>query len=89
MRSNYNFKAFKDITKRAMKMGFYWGNNQELDFCEDCSHAFIDSDVCPKCGSTHITRIERMNGYIGLASIRGRTMYSDHKLQEFKDRVSM
>ena len=89
MRSNYNFKAFKDITKRAMKMGFYWGNNQELDFCEDCSHAFIDSDVCPKCGSTHITRIERMNGYIGLASIRGRTMYSDHKLQEFKERVSM
>lgn len=89
MRSNYNFKAFKDITKRAMKMGFYWGNNQELDFCEDCSHAFIDSDVCPKCGSTHITRIERMNGYIGLASIHGRTMYSDHKLQEFKDRVSM
>lgn len=89
MRSNYNFKAFKDITKRAMRMGFYWGNNQELDFCEDCSHAFIDSDVCPKCGSTHITRIERMNGYIGLASIRGRTMYSDHKLQEFKDRVSM
>ena len=89
MRSNYNFKAFKDITKRAMRMGFYWGNNQELDFCEDCSHAFIDSDVCPKCGSTHITRIERMNGYIGLASIRGRTMYSDHKLQEFKERVSM
>lgn len=27
MRSNYNFKAFKDITLRAMKMGFYWGNN--------------------------------------------------------------
>ena len=28
MRSNYNFDAFKILTRRAMKMGFYWGNNQ-------------------------------------------------------------
>lgn len=89
MRSNYNFEAFKKITRRAMKLGFYWGNNQSLDWCEDCGHQFIDSDVCPKCGSTNITRIERMNGYLGLANIRGRTMYSDSKLTEFKDRVSM
>jgi anaerobic ribonucleoside-triphosphate reductase len=89
MRSNYNFKAFKDITKRAMKMGFYWGNNQQLDWCEDCGFAFSDSDVCPKCGSEHITRIERMNGYLSYSSIRGKTMYSDTKLAEFKDRKSM
>ncbi len=89
MRSNYNFKAFKDITKRAMKMGFYWGNNQQLDWCEDCGFAFSDSDTCPKCGSEHITRIERMNGYLSYASIRGKTMYSDAKLTEFKDRKSM
>lgn len=89
MRSNYNFKAFKDLTRRAMKLGFYWGNNQQLDWCEDCGHAFIDSDVCPKCGSEHLTRVERMNGYISYASVRGKTMYSDTKLQEFKERVSM
>lgn len=89
MRSNYNFKAFKDITKRAMSMGFYWGNNQQLDWCEDCGFAFSDSDKCPKCGSEHITRIERMNGYLSYSSIRGKTMYSDTKLTEFKDRKSM
>lgn len=89
MRSNYNFQAFKDITKRAMKMGFYWGNNQQLNFCEECGHSFSDNDICPKCGSEHITRIERMNGYLSYASIRGKTMYSDTKLTEFKDRKSM
>lgn len=89
MRSNYNFDAFKALTKRAMKLGFYWGNNQQLDFCEDCGYQFIDSDTCPKCGSEHITRVERMNGYLSYASIRGKTMYSDTKLQEFKERISM
>ena len=89
MRSNYNFEAFKKLTKRAMKLGFYWGNNQQLDFCEDCGFPFSDADKCPKCGSENITRIERMNGYLGLASIRGRTMYSDSKMTEFKDRISM
>lgn len=89
MRSNYNFEAFKTITKRAMKMGFYWGNNQQLNWCEDCGFAFSDEDKCPKCGSEHVTRIERMNGYLSYASIRGKTMYSDTKLTEFKDRVSM
>ena len=89
MRSNYNFKAYKDLTRRAMKLGFYWGNNAQLDWCEKCGYEFIDSDTCPKCGSNEIIRIERMNGYLGLASIRGRTMYSDAKMTEFKERVSM
>lgn len=89
LRSKYNIDAFKALTRRAMKLGFYWGNNQQLDWCEDCGFAFIDSDTCPKCGSKHITRVERMNGYISYASIRGKTMYSDTKLQEFKERISM
>lgn len=89
MRSNYNFEAFKVLTRRAMKLGYYWGNNQQLDWCEDCGFAFIDSDTCPKCGSDKVTRIERMNGYLSYSSVRGKTMYSDTKLQEFKERVSM
>lgn len=89
MRSNYNFEAYKTLTRRAMKLGFYWGNNAQLDWCEKCGYEFIDSDTCPKCGSTDVTRIERMNGYLSYSSIRGKTMYSDTKLQEFKERVSM
>ena len=85
----YNFKAFKDITRRAMKLGFYFGNNQALDFCEDCGFSFTDKDTCPKCGSSNITRIQRMNGYLSYENVRGKTMYSDAKLAEFKERVSM
>lgn len=88
-RSQYNIESIKTLVRRAMKMGFYEGINFELDWCEDCGHSFVDSDKCPKCGSEHITRIERMNGYLSYSSIRGKTMYADHKLQEFKERVSM
>ena len=85
----YNINAIKTLVRRAMDMGFYEGVNLQLDYCEKCGHQFIDSDTCPKCGSEEITRIERMNGYLGYSRVNGRTMYADHKLEEFKDRVSM
>lgn len=86
---NYNTEAITTLVRRAMKMGFYEGVNLQLDYCEDCGAQFIDSDKCPKCGSENITRIERMNGYLGYSKVNGRTMYADHKLAEFKDRKSM
>lgn len=86
---DYNTEAIKTLIRRAMKMGFYEGVNLQLDYCEDCGASFIDKDECPKCGSTNITRIERMNGYLGYSKVKGRTMYADHKLAEFKDRKSM
>lgn len=86
---NYNIEAMVTIVRRAMKMGFYEGINLQLDYCEDCGYQFIDSDTCPKCHSSNITRIERMNGYLGYSRVKGRTMYADHKLAEFKDRKSM
>lgn len=86
---DYNKDAIVTLVRRAMKMGFYEGINLQLDYCEECGHQFIDNDACPKCGSDNITRIERMNGYLGYSKVHGRTMYADHKLQEFKDRKSM
>ena len=86
---DYNKDAIITLVRRAMKMGFYEGINLQLDYCEECGHQFIDSDTCPKCGGNNITRIERMNGYLGYSKVHGRTMYADHKLQEFKDRKSM
>ena len=86
----YNLKAIKDLVRRAMKMGFYEGINFDLDFCEDCNHHFTgEVDVCEKCGSTNITKIRRMNGYLSYSKVRGKTMYADHKLKEFKERKSM
>lgn len=87
--TDYNIEAMKTLIRRAMKMGFYEGVNLQLDYCEDCGTPFIDQDECPKCGSKNLTRIERMNGYLGYSKIKGRTMYADHKLAEFKDRKSM
>lgn len=89
MRCNYNLKAYKDLTRRAMKMGFYWGNNSSTRFCEHCGKSFIDADACPYCGSDDLTVITRMSGYLSYERIRGKTMYSDTKLAEFRDRVSM
>lgn len=86
---DYNKDAIITLVRRAMKMGFYEGINLQLDYCEECGYQFIDNDTCPKCGSDNITRIERMNGYLGYSKVHGRTMYADHKLQEFKDRKSM
>ena len=85
----YNIEAMITMVRRAMKMGFYEGVNLQLDYCEECGNQFIDSDTCPKCHSGKITRIERMNGYLGYSRVNGRSMYADHKLAEFKDRVSM
>lgn len=85
----YNKEAIKTMVKRAMQLGFYEGVNLQLDYCEKCGHQFIDSDTCPKCGSSEITRIERMNGYLGYSRVKGRTMYADHKLKEFSERKSM
>ena len=85
----YNKEAMITLVRRAMKMGFYEGVNYELNWCEKCGHSFVDNDNCPKCGSSDITRVERMNGYLSYSNIRGKTMYSDHKLKEFKERVSM
>lgn len=86
----YNLQAIKDLVRRAMKLGFYEGVNFDLNFCEDCGHQFSgEVEKCEKCGSTHLTAIRRMNGYLSFEKIRGRTMYADHKLTEFKERKSM
>lgn len=87
--SQYNKEAMKTLIRRAMDMGFYEGVNFDLCFCDDCGNAFIDGDKCPQCGSTNLVKIERMNGYLGYSRVNGKTMYADHKLAEFKDRISM
>ena len=36
-----------------------------------------------------ITKIDRMNGYLGYTRIKGKTRYNPSKNAEIKDRVSM
>lgn len=59
----YNLEAIKTLVRRAMKMGLYEGVNLDLNYCE-CGHEFLDNSLssCPKCGSSNIVTINRMNG---------------------------
>ena len=86
---SYNKEAIKTLVRRAMDKGFYEGINLSLSYCEECGHEELDMDVCPNCGSTLITKIDRMNGYLGYTRVHGRTRYNDAKNAEIKDRVSM
>lgn len=86
---SYNFDAIKTLVRRAMQKGFYEGVNLSLAYCEECGHEQLEMDVCPKCGSKNITKIDRMNGYLGYTRIHGKTRYNTSKNAEIADRVSM
>ena len=62
---------------------------RQLSYCDDCGHQELNMDVCPKCGSKNLTKIERMNGYLAYSRVKGDSRLADHKMEEIKDRVSM
>lgn len=56
----YNIEAIKTLVLRAMEKGFYEGVNLALCYCEDCGYQQVEMDTCPKCGSSKITKIDRI-----------------------------
>ena len=85
----YNKGAIKTLVLRAMNKGFYEGVNLAMCYCEDCGYQQVEMDICPKCGSKMITKIDRMNGYLGFTRVHGQTRYNEAKNAEIKDRISM
>ncbi|MGM9525057.1 MAG: anaerobic ribonucleoside-triphosphate reductase [Peptococcaceae bacterium] len=86
---DYNMEALKTLVRRAMDMGFYEGVNLSLAYCDDCGHQELEMDVCPKCGSKNLTKIERMNGYLSYSRVKGDTRLNDAKMVEISERKSM
>ncbi len=86
---DYNEEAIKTLIRRAMDMGFYEGVNLSLAYCDDCGHQELEMDVCPKCGSRNLTKIERMNGYLSYSRVHGDTRLNDAKMAEIAERKSM
>lgn len=46
-------------------------------------------DVCPVCGSTNLTKIDRMNGYLSYSRVHGDTRLNTAKMAEIAERKSM
>ena len=86
---SYNTKAMLTYVERAMDKGFYEGVNLSLAYCNNCGHEELDMDVCPKCGSSDLTKIDRMNGYLSYSRVHGDTMLSSAKMAEISERKSM
>ncbi len=72
---DYNISAIKTLVRRA--------------YCDDCGHQELEMDVCPKCGSKNLTKIDRMNGYLSYSRVHGDTRLNDAKMAEIAERVSM
>lgn len=86
---DYNINAIKALIRRAMDMGLYEGVNLSLAYCDDCGHQELDMDICPSCGSTNLTKIDRMNGYLSYSRVKGDTRLNAAKMAEIKERKSM
>ena len=58
--------------------------------CPECQNMVSDqADVCPKCGSHNLTKIDRMNGYLSYSRVHGDTRLNAAKMAEIAERKSM
>ena len=86
---DYNRDAIKSLIRRAMDLGYYEGVNLSLAYCDDCGHQELEMDICPICGSTNLTKIDRMNGYLSYSRVHGDTRLNEAKMAEIAERKSM
>lgn len=85
-----NLQALKALVLRGMDKGFYQGINFDSVYCEDChKHSTNAMNKCPHCGSTNLSVISRVCGYLSYSKLNGGTRMNDAKMAEIKDRVCM
>lgn len=60
-----NKQAMVEIVKQMKENGIGYGSiNHPVDRCKDCEYMAIIDNECPNCGSSNISRIRRITGYL-------------------------
>lgn len=84
--ATHNPQAISDIVDLMDKYNIGYGSvNHNRNRCMDCGYedATEGLEVCPKCGSTNIDRLQRITGYLVGTTDR----WNSAKLAELHDRV--
>lgn len=85
--ATHNVQAVMDIVALMDKYNIGYGSiNHNRNRCLDCGHedATKDLEVCPRCGSSRIDKLQRITGYLVGTTDR----WNSGKLAELKDRVT-
>lgn len=62
---NNNLEALETIVDYAMSKDIpYFAVNVPVDDCQNCGASGEFGETCPECGSTNITRLRRVTGYL-------------------------
>ena len=76
-----NAEGLDELVEIAIKSGVhYLGFNFPKDVCSECG-ASGTFNKCPVCGSSHITRIRRVSGYLEVQDF-----FTKGKMNESKNR---
>ena len=84
--ATHNPQAISDIVDLMDKFNIGYGSvNHNRNRCMKCGYEDAQTDlrVCPKCGSSHIDRLQRITGYLVGTTDR----WNSGKLAELNDRI--
>ena len=63
--TKHNIEALETIVNYAMDKDIpYFAINVPNDTCNTCGYTDEINDVCPMCGSSNISRLRRVTGYL-------------------------
>ena len=80
-----NIEALEEIVTYAMDKDIpYFAINVPNDLCNECGYTGKIDDTCPKCGSTNISRLRRVTGYL---TGDYKTAFNKGKQAEVEERV--
>lgn len=85
--ATHNPQVIMNVVDMMDKLNMGYGSvNHNRNRCMDCGHENADAnlDACPKCGSHHIDKLQRITGYLVGTTDR----WNQGKLAELNDRVT-